>query len=152
MYCLEAVVGSELVLRELAWGTHLVPLSGELWLLPVTDFAVVPRVVGELPGFWKAPDGAGAVLAACSGAGPVAYVEAEYFGGVGQQAAQVWDGGAVVLGPLWLGMGSPLPAAGGPISRALRRLGVVKGEHFDEFDAVGLGRRRRTGDWLPVGA
>jgi hypothetical protein len=37
-----------------------------------------------------------------------------------------------------------------PLSRrALRRLGAVKGEHFDEFEAVGLGRHRGTGDWLP---
>ena len=53
------------------------------------------------------------------------------------------------IGPLHLAGGEPIPAEGSPISRALRRLGVVKGEHFDEFDAVGLGRHRETVSWLP---
>ncbi|MFJ8909918.1 hypothetical protein [Amycolatopsis sp. NPDC102389] len=33
-------------------------------------------------------------------------------------------------------------------AEALRRLGVLKGDHFDEFDAVGLGRHRNNDDWL----
>ncbi|MFF1615049.1 hypothetical protein ACFVYA_45435 [Amycolatopsis sp. NPDC058278] len=103
----------------------------------------------ELDGFRKAPAGFGHALAAGSADGPVAYVEADYFGGSGTQSAQVWAGGQVVLGPLRLAVGEPIPAEGSPISRALRRLGVVKGEHFDEFDAVGLGRHRETDDWLP---
>ncbi|MGI8333634.1 hypothetical protein ACRYCC_27105 [Actinomadura scrupuli] len=62
--------------------------------------------------------------------------------------AQVWDNGAVVLGPLHLGENQPFPITGTPISQALRRLGVTKGNHHDEFDAVGLGRYRRTEAWL----
>ncbi|MGW4465936.1 hypothetical protein [Micromonospora sp. NPDC004704] len=31
---------------------------------------------------------------------------------------------------------------------ALHRLGVVRGEHDDEFAAVGLGRHRDLDDWL----
>ncbi|MET8030591.1 hypothetical protein [Streptomyces avermitilis] len=31
---------------------------------------------------------------------PVAYVEADYFGGVGEQQAAVWDGETIALGPL----------------------------------------------------
>ncbi|WP_424185371.1 hypothetical protein ACOBQX_26230 [Actinokineospora sp. G85] len=100
-------------------------------------------------GFWTAPAGFDDALAACSTTGPVAYVEAEFFGGPGTQSAQVWDGGKVVLGPLHLAEGEPSPAEGSPISQALRRLGVTKGDHFDEFDAVGLGRHRDTEDWLP---
>ncbi|MFC7613506.1 hypothetical protein ACFQV2_07705 [Actinokineospora soli] len=93
-------------------------------------------------GFWKAPGGFGEALAACSALGPVAYVEAEYFGGHGSQAAQVWDGGEAVLGP------DVDPSAGTPISQALRRLGVARGPDGDEFDAVGLGRHRDPEDWL----
>ncbi|MET8846651.1 hypothetical protein [Amycolatopsis sp. NPDC004625] len=37
---------------------------------------------------------------------------------------------------------------GSPISQALRALGVRRGSHLDEFDAAGLGRHRRTEDWL----
>lgn len=42
-----------------------------------------------------------------------------------------------------------MPAEGSPISRALRWPGVDAGRHFDEFDAVRLGRHRETDDWLP---
>jgi hypothetical protein len=103
----------------------------------------------ELDGFWKIPAGFGSTLAACSANGPVAYVEAEFFGGTGTQSAQVWDAGNVVLGPLHLAEGEPSPADGSPISQALQRLGAAKGNHVDEFDAVGLGRHRETQDWLP---
>lgn len=30
---------------------------------------------------------------------------------------------------------------------ALRQIGVTRGAAFDEFEAVGLGRHRHTGDW-----
>jgi hypothetical protein len=78
----------------------------------------------------------------------VAYIEADYFGGVGTQTAQVWDGGKMALGPLHLAEGEPSPTTGTPISQALRRLGATKGNHVDEFAAVGLGRHRDTDDWL----
>ncbi|WP_203617651.1 hypothetical protein [Streptomyces bauhiniae] len=78
----------------------------------------------------------------------MARVEAEFFGGVGEQWATVWEGGAVVLGPLHAPEGEPLPAEGSPISRALRRLGVIAAAGEDEFATVGLGRCRDTEDWL----
>jgi hypothetical protein len=108
-------------------------------------------VAGAAPepdGFWQALAGFDRVLAACSAKGPLAYIEADYFGGTGTQAAQAWDAGKVVLGPLHLTEGEPLPTTGSPISQALRRLGATKGNHIDEFDAVGLGRHRNTDDWL----
>jgi hypothetical protein len=111
--------------------------------------AVTVTGAPQLDGFWKAPAGFGSALAACSANGPVAYVEAEYFGGVGEQSVEVWDSGKVVLGPLSLAEKAPIPAADTPISQALRRLGVTKGDYHDEFDAVGLGRHRDTDDWLP---
>jgi len=155
-YCLQAVIADEPVLRELAGSieeAHIVPLGKHLSLLPMTDalFDVV-TIAGapELDGFWEAPAGFGSALAACSVNGPVAYVEAEFFGGAGTQCAQVWDGGKVVLGPLHLAEGEPSPAAGSPISQALRQLGTDRGNHFDEFDAVGLGRHRDTQDWRPA--
>ncbi|MFH8796006.1 hypothetical protein [Streptomyces sp. NPDC017941] len=96
----------------------------------------------------KAPAGFDRLLTVCPKAGPVAYVEAEYFGGAGTQTAQVWDDGKTVLGPLCMAEGEPPPTSGTPISQALRRLGAVKGDHVDEFSAVGLGRHRDTVDWL----
>jgi hypothetical protein len=154
MYRLQAVIATEPVLRDFIGSVkdaRVVPLGQHLSLLPMTDVlfdAVTVAGAPELDGFWKAPAGLGRALAACSARGPVAYVEAEYFGGVGTQSAQVWDGRKVVLGPVRLAEGQSDPAGGSPISQALRRLGVAKGDHFDEFDAVGLGRHRDTDDWL----
>ncbi|MBE1573065.1 hypothetical protein ACFORH_30690 [Amycolatopsis roodepoortensis] len=139
MYCLQAVLVTEPARGELlasVEGARLVPLGHHLSLMPLTEALSDD---GEFR----------TVLVACSEHGAVAYVEAEYFGGVGTQSAQVWDRGETVLGPLHLAEDEQAPAAGSPISQALRRLGVAKGDHFDEFDAVGLGRHRHTGGWLP---
>ncbi|KAA2253832.1 hypothetical protein F0L68_31605 [Solihabitans fulvus] len=153
-YRLQAAIATETVLRALAdpaEDVRIVPLGQHLSLLPMTDalFDAV-TVVGapQLDGFWKAPAGFGRTLADCSANGPVAYVEAEYFGGAGEQSAMVWDVGQVVLSYLHLVEKTSVPAVDTPISRALRRLGVTKGDHQDEFDAVGLGRHRDTEDWL----
>jgi hypothetical protein len=110
--------------------------------------AVTVAGAPEPGGFWKAPAGFDRALAECSAYGPVAYDEAEYFGGIGTQSAQVWDDGKVVLGPVRLAEQAPDRSGGSPISQALRRLGVAKGDHADEFDAVALGRNRDTDDWL----
>lgn len=131
MYCLQAVEATDPVLHELAatiTEACIVPLGQDLSLLPMTDAlfdAVTVAGAPELDGFWKAPAGFGHVLAACSATGAVAYVEAEYFGGVGRQAMQVWDAGKVVLGPLHLAEGeqgsqevSPGPAAAATLNYA----------------------------------
>lgn len=134
MYCLQAVIVTESArsrLLDAIEGARLVPLGQGLSLMPVTETR-----------FDTGP------LADCSEHGAVAYVEAEYFGGAGTQSAQVWEGGETVLGPLHVDEDEPVPADGSPISQALRRLGVLKGDHFDEFDAVGLGRHRYTDGWL----
>ncbi|MEV6829309.1 hypothetical protein [Amycolatopsis sp. NPDC051102] len=154
MYRLESVIGGDAVLRRLAGSVvaaRIVPLHGPLSMLLMTDEyfdAVTVPGAPKLAGFWKAPAGFGSSLAACSELGPVAYVEAEYFGGAGTQSAQVWHRGAVLLGPLHVAENERPPADGSPISQALRALGVRRGAHFDEFDAAGLGRHRRPEDWL----
>ena len=79
------------------------------------------------------------LLLALSTKAPVVYVETEYFGGVGTQAASAYEGGR-----LRSRESSEDP---GPISRALAGLGVEKGDQYDEFDALGLGRHRHTEDW-----
>jgi hypothetical protein len=154
MYCLQAVVATHRVLSDLVAATvnaQIVPLGQQLSLLPVTDAllkAVTIASAAQPSGFWKMPAGLDHALAACSANGPVAYLEADYFGGTGSQNAQVWEHGQIVLGPLHLAEDQPFPADGSPISQALRRIGVDKGHHHDEFDAVGLSRHRETDDWL----
>jgi len=70
---------------------------------------------------------------------PVAYIEATYTGGYGGQESIVWKDSEVVLGPL---------TEQDSINRALRFLGVSKGEAADEFEAMGLHLNRWTKDWL----
>ncbi|MYV43003.1 hypothetical protein GT030_30095 [Streptomyces sp. SID1328] len=77
----------------------------------------------------------------------MAYVEAEFFGGVGEQRVAVWDGGTMVLGPLHVEEGQPFPTVGSPISQALRWLGVVASAGEDEFSAAGLDRHRHGETW-----
>jgi len=165
MYRLQAVIAAEPVLRALADGVEpvlraladgvepalLAPLDQGLTLLPITDAFLDTFSDAEadgLEGFSKAPAGFGRVLGDCSTLGAVAYVEADYWGGAGTQRAQVWEGGHVVFGPLSSVEGEPFAPEGSPISQALRLLGATKGDFFDEFDAVGLGRHRDTDRWL----
>jgi hypothetical protein len=85
---------------------------------------------------------------AASRLGPIAYVEAEFFGGVGEQASVVWDHGEAVLGPMVQEFSPGAPTAMvGPINAALRWLGVTALVGRDEFDTLELGRHRHVEDW-----
>jgi hypothetical protein len=152
-YTLEAILGTETVLRTAV--VHepavVVPLRGGMALVPMTDGlhdAVTDGTSQRQVGFWKLPGGADRLLARWSMTGPVAYVEADYFGGVGSQRAALWLNGVVVLGPLVAEEHQPWPAAGSPISQVLARLGVDRVGYVDEFAAVGLAEHRHTEDWL----
>jgi hypothetical protein len=71
----------------------------------------------------------------------IAYIETEYFGGVGQQSATVYYSGECIL--------EPQTAESGPVCKALRLLGVArKVSKTDEFDTAGLGRYRSNDDWI----
>ncbi len=89
------------------------------------------------------------IAQAATGRVAVIYIEAEFFGGVGSQAAVGWQGGVVGFGPLrtqtptedregYAVVGESDDMA---INAALRWLGVTRTELRDEFDTVGLGRR-----------
>ncbi|WP_250402430.1 hypothetical protein [Streptomyces cellostaticus] len=153
-YDLQAVIVEGEALRGVARdlpAARPASIGQGLSLMPMTDTLVDSVAdgsgVGAL-GFRRLPDGFEKTLAAWSAGGPVAYVEAEYFGGVGEQRAAVWDGGTIVLGPLHVEEGRPFPPAGSPISQALRRLGAVASAGEDEFSAVGLDRHRHSEAWI----
>ncbi|MEO3972574.1 hypothetical protein [Streptomyces sp. CAU 1734] len=152
-YTLEAVIAGETLLRTAAApepAAVVVPLGGGLALIPMTDelFDAVTDGTEPETGFHRLPGGFGRVLAQWSAAGPVAYVEAEFFGGWGEQHAVVWASGTPALGPLHQPEGEPSPPEGSPISQALRRLGVVVADgDVDEFETAGLGRHRFTKRW-----
>jgi hypothetical protein len=108
--------------------------------------------------------------AAMSRGGAAAYVETDYFGGLGRQSAMAWEDGRIAFGPerspfgpvgdarepigpltgvlRRIGVASGPPSTFGPVSGALRRMGVRKGGAFDEFEAVGLRRHRTTRYWV----
>ena len=73
---------------------------------------------------------------------PVAYVEAEFWGGVGGQSSIVWSRGLEAMAPIH---------SQDAINQALRFLGVQIGNAYDEFDALGLGRHRNTREWVAYG-
>jgi hypothetical protein len=153
-YVLQAVIAGDELLRGASRdlpAARVAPLGQGLSLAPMTDElfdAVADGTDVDSLGFWRLPGGFDRLLAEWSAAGPVAYVEAEYFGGWGEQHAAVWACGAIVLGPLHLPEGQPLPPTGGPISQALRQLGVLTIATEDEFSAVGLDRHRHSEDWI----
>ncbi|MGW0991566.1 hypothetical protein ACWD46_36380 [Streptomyces sp. NPDC002486] len=153
-YDLQAVIAAEealhVVSRELT-AARLAPIGQGLSMMPLTD-ALLETVadssgVGAL-GFRRLPGGFEQARARWSAGGPVAYVESEYFGGVGEQRAVVWDGGEVALGPLHVEEGEPFAPVGSPVSQALRRLGAVARAGEDEFSAVGLDRHRHNEAWI----
>ncbi|SKC73606.1 hypothetical protein [Ohtaekwangia koreensis] len=68
----------------------------------------------------------------------IAYVEAEYFGGMGNQCGIIWRDGKRIFKKL---------AEQDVINIILNQFGIKRSKSLDEFDIVGLGRYRNTKDW-----
>lgn len=78
----------------------------------------------------------------------VIYIEAEFFGGTGSQAAVGWQGGVLGFGPRRTQ--TPMEDREGyavvtdqddmAINAALRWLGITRTKTRDQFDTVGIGR------------
>ena len=127
--------------------TRAISVGQGIRLVPITD-ATFDALRERLPDlqdppeteFWKLSGPVSFVAQQLSHHGPVAYVETEYFGGTGEQAATVWDLGIVRM--------PPTKAESGPISSALRMMGVQAEPTRDEFDTADLGRNRSNEDWL----
>ena len=147
---IQAMIFSEPRLRTALAGLTqacICPLNQNKYLIPLTD-----ELFDELQTlfqfdkseshseFWKLSSAVESFGKALSAEGPVVYVETEYFGGVGKQAATVWDEGKQLM--------SPQKADIGSINEGLKFIGVVCESEFDEFDSVGLGRYRSNEDWI----
>ncbi|TYR64162.1 hypothetical protein [Streptomyces parvus] len=153
-YDVQAVIAGDEVLRiasrELP-RSAVVRLGQGLSMMPMTDELFDAVTDGSGPGdlgFWRLPGGFEALLARWSTAGPIAYVEADHFGGVGRQRAAVWADGWLALGPLEEPAKQQLSQAVSPVSQALRRLGAQRDVGKDEFESVGLNRHRTNEDWI----
>lgn len=146
-YELKALIGIQRVLESVP-NEHLTVILGQdVRMIPITN-----KLVGTEPAIFEGGElfhnlsvAAYNFALEASKEGSIAYVEAEYFGGVGYQCAVVWQNEAVVLGPF---LAYKLPILEMPINRALRYFGVQKEHHLDEFDALSLGKIRHTGDWV----
>ena len=142
-YEINAIIGTlPLLISRSAEFTSaaVVPLQSGLALIPITDELLNEMdAPGDCGQFYNFTPGVAQWLRAISAAAPTAYVEAEFFGGVGGQSAVVWAGGEQLLAP------THEPEA---INIALRLLGVSRGTSHDEFDAIGLPRHRHTNGWL----
>lgn len=112
------------------------PLAQRMGLLVLPDglLADLPHILGDL-----------------SQDGPVARLEADFWGGDGHQTASVWRAGVREWGPVHTADFDG-PRDDWPINAALARLGVVRAapgapEYRDLFVEVGLGRGRNEDDW-----
>lgn len=113
------------------------PLSAaDLAFLPLSEERLdklFPVCEGSHPAFVYFHDGLRDCLIELSQNHPVAYIETDYFGGEGTQAAVVYQHGVCVM--------EPENASIGPINSALKLLGVVKLNRYtwdDEFATAGL--------------
>ena len=86
------------------------------------------------------------VVAERSGRMGLAYVEAEFFGGTGEQGALVYRDGRLEWLSEFATIGRAVSVT--PISDALQRLGARRHKFSDEFDALGLSRHRDLDGWL----
>jgi hypothetical protein len=159
-YDIRAVVARKNGLSGCTIKKHLVALEQNFILLPMTA-----DLYDEVNRFEETSTPAGFVflsdrvrdwLVRHSSEGPIAYIEAEIFGGFGSQGACVYEQGKCVIAPSVTSFSveayrspSGLPLENYAINTALRRLGVVKSPgQIDEFASLGLDRCRQTDDWL----
>ncbi|NBE85241.1 hypothetical protein [Micromonospora rubida] len=163
-YQLSAVVADVELLREQTADLDhavLAALRQDFALLPVTP-QLVEELTGVLPDFvvgGPGPDqpfelvlspALAALFAGWSRLGPVAYLEAEFSGGVGRQASVVWLAGAVSWGPRFDDV-LDSPRERWPLNAALIRLGAEPGRWIDPFAELGLHLERNTDGWLTHG-
>ena len=109
-------------------------------IVPLTD-ELYDRIGegGEVGRFYKLSPGVENWARRISASAPIAYIEAEFFGGSGEQSVVVWAKSSR--------SGEPIHAENA-INQVLRFFNVQRGDLHDEFEAVGLGRHRRTAAWL----
>ena len=163
-YQLSAVVADADLLCEATRELDHAVLGGlrqDFALLPVTP-QLVQELTGTPPDYAIDEPGPEApftlilspalteVLARWSQRGQLAYVEAEFAGGVGHQAAAVWLGGALTWGPHF-NAALDGPRRDWPINAALIQLGAEPGRWIDPFAELGLHVERSTEGWLAHG-
>ena len=146
-HVLEAFIGSEKELRDILaqLGVPGMPLRGGFLIVPlgqVRDRLAMSAAASKTTKPYENLAMTAAELdwaLAASKRCPLVYVQTNYFGGRGEQAALLCRHGRITHGPLFHSNSDEhTPASRMPINMALRRLGVCADEELDEFDTVGL--------------
>ncbi|MFI5845896.1 hypothetical protein ACIA8K_39955 [Catenuloplanes sp. NPDC051500] len=144
-YQLNAAIGPFDVLRKVVPDevrSSVVPLRQRMGLVPLRP-ALFARSGGAFPE---------AELSAWSHAATIGQVEADFFGGDGEQTASLWRDGRRIWGPSYA-EDFDGPRHEWPINAVLARLGVVlepgevRQEYHDLFVEVGLGAERDREGW-----
>jgi hypothetical protein len=150
-YEIQAIISKVSTLSKLSSScqyARVCPLKQGFGLIPVVDqlFDELQSRYQDnalqstaLVGFDRRSAAIACQLEEVSKSGPVAYVEAEFFGGEGGQSSIAWINGNVSFGP---------EHSRDAINNVLRHLGVQATGNSDEFDALGLGRHRHTKKWF----
>lgn len=73
---------------------------------------------------------------------PIAYIEVDYFGGVGQQSAIMLDKEEIILDT------TAGKSEDGAVNLVLKEFGIKREQSLDEWDTVEMLRHRHTEDWL----
>ncbi len=148
-YGLEAIVCKEKlsgIITNDYTSAKRVRLKDDLFLIPYTD-----ELYDEMNEFNKSEDFEGfgllneklfKYLMIKSVEEPVAYIKADYFGGVGQQSAIMIDKENIILDVRAKDSGY------GAINLVLKEFGIIRKQNLDEWDTVGLLRHRHTDDWI----
>lgn len=83
---------------------------------------------------------------------PIGYIETDYFGGTGTQAAVLFDKGEVhslyFTDDTLQSKSNTLPEQKRAINIILEKLGVTKQNYYDEFAAIGLSDFRNNGGMI----
>lgn len=151
-----AVIGGRALVTELArtWpGARSVSLDDTFGAIPLLRPLQLQLNDSRPLGLRKGeplPARLSEALAAASLTSPVIYLEADFVGTLGAQAAIVWVAGEVALGPLVIDLERPIggarvpPISDFPVNRALRHVGVRALAGHDEWDTLRLGRLGRA--------
>lgn len=155
-HALHAVIGQLPALTDLQTrfdGVTLVALDQGFALAPLPErlFDAIssahgaPEAIRHREGFIHMTEALDTLLSDLSRLAPVAYIETDYFGGAGSQAAAAYiDGVRTTTGGHTDESG--VVADSGAINEALAAIGVRRRWRMDEFDTMGLARYRDTDD------
>ena len=142
-YFLQAIVGRQQTLVQHALEFHharVVPLACGIAIIPLTnDLYDEIADGGKVDRFSKLSPGVERWAQRISASAPVAYIEADYFGGLGGQSALVWSSGTRVLGPVH---------GRTPSTRRCAFLEFNPAEHTMSSMQWASGGHRNTADWI----